>query len=250
MIATQLFRTLPGLLLSISVLFVIQACSLIGADLPTPTPTPDISAAEVARRSSQAMLNLKSMHFAIELSGALAYIDRPPTTALKAVDGDLLRPDKLKAVVRISSLGLVSEVGLISIAGSSYVTNPVNQRWEALPPEWGWYFDPRLPFDERYGIPAVMPNVELKHAGIEQIAGTRAYHLKGVAQGEQVTGWTAGLISAGEVPVDLWIDTETFLIHRVHMVELGSKPENPTEWDITFSKFDRPVQVEAPPVNR
>lgn len=195
------------------------------------------------------MLRVKSVHFSINLSGGLAYIDRPPTTALKKVEGDLLRPDKVKAIVRISSLGIVSEIGLVSIEGNSYVTNPVNQRWELLPPEWGWYFDPRLPFDKKYGIPAVIPQVEMEKVGVEKIGGRILYHLGGIAQGEQITGWTAGLISAGDIPVDLWIDPETFFIHRVHLVELGSKPDNPTEWDITFSMFNQPVEIQAPLVD-
>ena len=86
--------------------------------------------------------------------------------------------------------------------------------------------------------------------GIEDIDGKSFFHLKGVAQGEQITGWTAGLINYGDIPVDLWIDTETFFIHRVHMVELGSKADNPTEWDITFFEFGQPVQVQAPPLDQ
>ena len=117
----------------------------------------------------------------------------------------------MRAVVKISSLGLITEVGLISIAGQAYVTNPLNQRWQELPQEWGWYFDPALPFDEKYGIPAVMPEVELEKVGLEEIDGKNYYHLRGVIEGDNVTWWTAGLIIPGNVPVDIWIDQETFL---------------------------------------
>lgn len=223
---------------------------MAGIGSPTPTPTPNLSAKEIAARSSQTMLELDTLHFVIDLTGSLAYIDNPPTTALKHVDGDLLRPDKVRGLVKVSSLGIVTEVGLISIKGQSYVTNPINQRWEQLPPEWGWYFDPRLPFDEEYGIPAVVPYIELEKVGVEQIDDNFYYHLVGVAQGEQITWWTAGLIKEDDVPVDLWIDTSTFLIYRVHLVELVSDPDRPTEWDITFSNFDQPLEIEAPPLSQ
>jgi hypothetical protein len=215
---------------------------------PTPTPTPSLSATEIANRSSQAMLDVKTLHFDIELTGKLAYIDRPPTTALKRVEGKLLRPDRVQALVRVSTLGLVSEVGLISIAGESYVTNPINQRWELLPPEWGWFFDPRLPFDEQYGIPAVVPLITFENKGVEEIEGQSYYHLAGVAQGQQITWWTAGLIADSEVPVNLWINTDTFLIQRVHLVELNSDPERPTEWTILFTNYDQPLTIESPPI--
>lgn len=232
-----------GLLLAWS----LSGCSGLSLG-PTPTPTPDLSAEEIIQRASRAMLAAKTLHFTIELTGALDYIDRPPITALKHVEGDLLRPDKVRGLVKVSSLGLVSEIGLISIAGQSYVTNPINQRWQALPAEWGWYFDPRLPFDEQYGIPAVAPTIQFRKAGVEQVEDEFLYHLEGVAQGEQITWWTAGLIASGDVPIGVWVDSETFLIRRVHLIELTSDPERPTEWDIQFSNFDQPVEIEAPPL--
>lgn len=235
------------LCLSLLLAWSVFGCSGLSFG-PTPTPTPDLSAAEIINRSSRAMLAAKTLHFTIDLTGALDYIDRPPTTALKHVEGDLLRPDKVRGLVKVSSLGLVSEIGLISIEGQSYVTNPINQRWQVLPAEWGWYFDPRLPFDEQYGIPAVAPTIPLRKVGVEQVEDRFQYHLEGVAQGEQITWWTAGLIASGDVPIGVWVDTETFLIHRVHLVELASDSDRPTEWDIQFSNFDQPLEIEAPPL--
>ncbi len=194
------------------------------------------------------MLDTETLHYAINLSGRLAYIDRPPTTALKNVEGDLLRPDKVTGLVKVSSLGIITQIGLISIEGESYVTNPLNQRWERLPPEWGWFFDPSLPFDEEHGIPAVVPQVEMEKAGVEEIEGQSYYHLKGVTAGEMIRWWTAGLIGPEDVSVELWIDTHTFLIHRVHIVEFESDPERPTEWDIAFSNFNEPLNIQTPPI--
>lgn len=242
-----MFRNCLHLFLGLIAAWVITGCELINPG-PTPTSTPDLSVEEIVNRTSQEMLAVKSLHFTIDLTGALDYLDRPPTTALKHVDGDLLRPDKVRGLVKVSSLGVITEIGLISIEGQSYVTNPVNQRWELLPPEWGWYFDPRLPFDEEYGIPAVIPHVPLEKKGVEQIEDNFYYYLEGVTQGEQIIWWTAGMIPSGDVPVQIWIDTDTFLIRRVHLIELDSDPERPTEWDIQFSKFGQPLDIQAPPL--
>ncbi|MDM8527173.1 LppX_LprAFG lipoprotein [Anaerolineales bacterium HSG24] len=227
-------------------LILLSACSFSSG--PTGTPTPDLPVKEIVQRSSQAMLKAETLHFSIKLSGRLAYIDRPPTTALKSVVGDLLRPDSLRAIVKVSTLGLVSEVGLISIGKTSYVTNPINQRWQILPPEWGWYFDPRAPFDEHRGIPAVIPHVPFRKLGMVEIDGQPYYHVEGMAQGKQITGWTAGLIVEGEVPVTMWIDPQTFLIRRVELVETATDPERPTTWVIEFTDYGQELEVEAPPV--
>lgn len=235
------------MLLGLIITWAIAGCNIINP-APTPTPTPNLPAKEIVARSSQEMLAVESLHFTIDLTGALDYIDRPPTTALKHVDGDLLRPDRVRGLVKVSSLGVITEIGLISIEGDSYVTNPLNQRWELLPPEWGWYFDPRLPFDEQYGIPSIIPHLTLEKKGVEEIEGQTYYYLEGVAQGEQIMWWTAGMVASGDVPVQIWINTDTFLIHRVHLIELSSDPERPTEWDIRFSNFNQSLDIQAPPL--
>ena len=83
---------------------------------PTPTPTPVLSAREIATRSAEQMLAVQSLHFSIQLTGALDYIDYPPTIALKQVEGDLVRPANLRAIVKTSSFGVITEVGLIRYA--------------------------------------------------------------------------------------------------------------------------------------
>jgi hypothetical protein len=57
---------------------------------------------------------------------------------------------------------------------------------------------------------------------------------------------SGGLIPAGNVILDAWIDSETDLIHRVHLLLPDSDQEEPTEWTIKFSDFGQPVEIQAP----
>ncbi|MFQ5945637.1 MAG: LppX_LprAFG lipoprotein [Anaerolineae bacterium] len=216
--------------------------------LPDPSPTPDLTAAEIAQRATEAMLAIRSLHYEIDVEGVHHYIDSPPTTALKHVEGDLLRPDKVRGVMRVNTLGITTDVGFIGIGGLSYITNPLSQRWETLPPEWGWQFDPRLPFDQEVGIPAIVSQVTLDRLGLESLGDRPAYRLHGTALAQEVMRWQAGPAGAGDVLVEVWIDSETFLLHRVRLTELGSDPERPRTWEIAFSQFDEPVQIATPPV--
>jgi lipoprotein LprG len=195
------------------------------------------------------MSAVQSLHFSLQLTGALDYIDSPPTIALKGVEGDLVRPDDLRALVRISSFGVVTEVGLIRHETDVYITNPINQRWEKLPPEWGWYIDPTLPFDPEYGVPAILPTIEMDKAGVEEIEGLMHYHLNTTTEGDYLSWWTLGMIPEGSVIVDVWIDAQTFLLRRVRMTETASDPDDPTVWHLDLSAFDEPVEVETPPVS-
>jgi len=214
---------------------------------PTPTPTPTLSARDIAARSAERMLAVQSLHFSIRLTGALDYIDSPPTTALKEVEGDLVRPDRLRALVKVSSFGVVTQVGLIRYQADTYVTNPINQRWEKLPPEWGWYIDPTLPFHPEFGVPAILPTIELSKVGVEELEGRPHYHLNATTEGDYLAWWTLGMIPEGPVVVDVWVDAETFLLRRVMLVETASDPKDPTVWHIELSAFDQPVEIEPPP---
>ena len=193
------------------------------------------------------MLAVQSLHFSIRLTGDLDYIDSPPTIALKEVEGDLVRPDNLRAMVKTSSFGVVTQVGLIRYGSDLYVTNPINQRWEKLPPEWGWYIDPTLPFHPEYGVPAILPTIGMNKVGVEDIEGRPHYHLNTTAEGDYIAWWTLGMIPEGAVAVDVWIDAETFLLRRVTMVETASDADDPTVWHIELSAFDGPAKIEPPP---
>ena len=102
------------------------------------------------------MLSTNSLHLVIELSGKLTYLDSPPTLVLKRAEGDLLRPDRVRAIIKVSSFGFVSEVAVLGLGDEQYVTNPLNQQWEKLPPGQGWIFDPTLIFDPQHGIKSIL----------------------------------------------------------------------------------------------
>jgi len=228
-----------GLLLAVS-------CS-ISAPGPTPSPTP--SPVDVATRAGERMLSVNSLHFIIELSGKLTYLDNPPTLALKQAEGDVERPDNVRAIVKVFSFGIVSEVGIIGLGSEQYATNPLNQQWEKLPPDQGWYFDPALLFDPEYGIEGVLKAGTWTFGTEDQDIEEQTYYiLHGQLPGERLLFLTSGLIASGEVTIDIWVSREDGYVHRIQMIEQESDPEDPSRWLIEFSAFDEPIDIEAPPV--
>lgn len=215
---------------------------------PTPTPSPTPSPVEIARQAGERMLSINSLHFTIKLSGRLTYLDFPPTLALKRAEGDLLRPDRVRGIVKVSSFGIMSEVAIIGLGDEQYITNPLNQRWEKLPPGYGWYFNPALIFDPEYGIESILSETAWTFGAEEEIEGQAHHCLHGQLPGERVSPLTSGMIKSGEVTVDAWVGQQDAYVRRIQIVELESDPENPTHWLIEFSAFDKPVDIEAPPV--
>ena len=249
----QSVRHASLVLLLVGAGFLIASCDApVFGPLPTPTPTP--SPVEIAAQAGEQMLAIDSLHFVIEISGQLVYLDVPPTLALKRAEGDVVRPDRMRAVVKVFSFGMVSEVGIIGLGDEQYITNPLNQQWERLPPSQGWYFDPALLFDPEYGIEAILGEAAWTFgaggsADVEQDVEEQAHYiLHGQLPGERLTRLTSGMIASGEVMVDIWVNRQDVRVDRIQIVELESNPENPTSWLIEFSAHDEAVNIQAPPI--
>jgi lipoprotein LprG len=195
------------------------------------------------------MMTPNALHFLIELSGEEVYLDGPNTMALKRAEGDLVRPDQVRGIVKVSSFGALAEVGIVGIGDEQYITNPLNQQWVKLPPDYGWYFDPTLMFDPEYGIGSIL-NETTWAFGTEdrEIRGQLHRHLHGQLPAERISPLTAGMIGTGDVLMDAWVGQQDGYVRRIQIVELESDPVDPTQWFIEFSAFDDPVDIEAPPV--
>jgi lipoprotein LprG len=194
------------------------------------------------------MMTANSLHFIIELSGEETYLDSPQTLALKRAEGDLVRPDQMRGIVKVSSFGAVAEVAVIGLGDDQYITNPLNQKWVKLPPDYGWYFDPTLTFDQEYGIEPILNETAWALGAEEEIEGQPHHHLHAQLPAALISPLTAGMIGTGEVTMDAWVGQQDAYVRRIQIVELESDPEDPTHWLIEFSAFDEPVYIKAPPV--
>lgn len=216
--------------------------------IPTPTPTPAPSADDIARQAGRRMVSVDSAHFIIELSGKLTYLGDPPTLALKRIEGDVVNPDQVRAVVQVSSFGVVAEIGVIGLGSDKYITNPISQQWELLSPDLGFYFDTGLIFHPEHGIDAVLEGTDWTFRESDASQAEEYYLLHGQVAGEQIAPLTFGLVTSGQVPVDVWVDRADYYVHRIELIDLDSDPEDPTRLVLVLSAFDVPVEIEAPPV--
>jgi hypothetical protein len=213
---------------------------------PTATPTPDPKA--VAARAGAAMAAVDSLHFSFQRDGAPAFVDAEESLAFRSAEGDFLSPDHMQATVKILAGAFVAEVGVISIGEQRWMTNLLTGQWEEMPAGWG--LDPAAFFDPDLGIPSLMVNdlvISQLEGPVEvEELGDNLWHLSGEVAGEQVAIMSGGLIPEENVILDVWIDAETDLIHRVHLLLPDSDPEEPTEWIIEFSDFGQPVEIQVP----
>ena len=209
------------------------------------SPTPALSAPEILQRAARAMAEIETVHFVLERRGAPDYLDTARTIMLRRVEGDIVRPNGLRGTARIFTLGMVTEIGVLRIGERTWVAFPGIGRWEELSPERGTVIDPRLFFDAEQGLPALLARAELRLVGVETLEGRPAFHLHGEVPSGPLEEWSLGLI-AGRLRADLWVETGTFRILRVRLVERDSDPQDPTVWQITLSDFNRPIELHPP----
>ena len=222
--------------------FLLTAC---GPNIPQIPP------AEVITRAGEAMLQAPSFHFKIDLSGKSVVLNRVTQLSLRSAEGDFARPDRMGVHLKVLLAVAAAELDMIALGNEQYVTNVLTQKWEVLPPEFG--FNPAVMFDPQVGLEQLLLKVGLENAhwiSVEPLDGKNVYHVQGSISGERLQGMSGGLIGKGPVDVDLWIDPDTSLPHKAVIVDKDSDPEKPTTWTMTFSSYGKEVNITAPQVQK
>jgi hypothetical protein len=219
--------------------FLLVACA--------PSPTPQLTAKQIAQQASAKMLAVKTLHFTMDLQGRSKVIDPLGALVLRRAEGDLASPDKAQSKIKVAISGLIVEVRAIGIGDKQWMTNPLTQRWEPLPANWG--YNPAVLFDGQKGIPSLLSRVEnLQRIGDENYEGKNHYRLTGKITGKEVAPFTAYMITGSEVSFTLWLGADDFLIRKIVINEKDGDAPEATEWVMVLSAFDKPVNIAAPVV--
>src|SRR5579884_1271647 len=94
-------------------------------------PPAELSAADIMSNASDALRNVRSVHFKLTSNGGMMAIGTG--LAARSIEGDVIRPDRLKATV-VSTFGsLTVTLGFMIVGTRAYITNPITKRWEEMP---------------------------------------------------------------------------------------------------------------------
>ena len=212
-----------------------------GADAE-PTPTP----AEIMSRAGDAMNAVESARFTMNRSGGPAYLDADQILNFSSAEGVYQAPASIDAVLSVSTSGAAIQINTIAIGDEQWITNPVNQRWEQLPPDWG--FNPAILFDEQLGWKPLLQEdiVDAALLDTSTFGGVTRYRLQATASGPRVSTITGGVAGDQTVELEVLVDPATYLIVQLSFETISSSGE-PSQWLLKFSDFDAPVTIERPP---
>ena len=212
------------------------------APRPTPTPTPvPIDPSELLEGTGRAMGGLSSFHFRLDHEKGSTEI--AAGLRVEYAEGDVANPDRISVEFSgVFGAGFAIRGRLVTVADTSYMTNPMSGKWEAVPvgvSPWGFFSPSR-------GIAAMTAQVEdprlLHEAGVGG-----AHRLAGSLPASALSLLLGKTLPDASVAVELDIDADTLYLTRAKIVgQASSLDEDDPVRIITLSAFDEPVSIEAP----
>jgi hypothetical protein len=215
---------------------VLLAAGCGGRGAPGATTLP-ISGEAMIDGAISAMRSLESAHFEMSRAGAPITIER---LVFDRAVGRYAAPSSAEAILQMRAGDLVTELGTISIGDRTWITDPVFGRWHEYEPGTG--FNPAVLFDPVEGWAALLADLTAVTV-LEQ--GGPAHHLNATVPAARIGAVTAGLAAPQEVSLDLWLEAATLRIVRLEFSTDGDQGRS--DWLITMSDFDAPVEI-LPPV--
>jgi hypothetical protein len=208
----------------------------------------DLAPEEILLRSSERIRSLGGFHVSFLRTGAPAYLDYEGTLSFSRLDGNYVAPDRIQAKVKVIAPGIVVEVDVISISRMQWQTNVITGQWELLPEDWG--FNPASLFESRNGLPAILiadlSDLQVSKDELDEMPGKALYLLTARLDGKNLFALSNGLIGPDAMDAQIWIDPQTFDIHRVVLGEHAQDAERERTWQIDFWDFDKAIDIQVP----
>ncbi|MFO8102375.1 MAG: LppX_LprAFG lipoprotein [Dehalococcoidia bacterium] len=223
-------------------IILLAACGG-GGEAPSTEPLPSLSAEEIIAQASPRLDELDSFHFKLSEEGG----GTPIAMGLKMLtaEGDIIPPDRMNMRIEAEWFGQFVEAKLVTVGTITYMTNPINGKWELLDED----FTAITLFQPDTGIKAVMESVTgLCRLDAEKTGGTLCFHLKGDIDSMVLDAIAVGHAAGGlSVDTDIWIGSQDFLLRKV--VFDGRITEEEDEGivrTLELSRFNEPMEVELP----
>jgi len=183
-----------------------------------------------------------SFHFRLEHDGGGTPIAGGLT--MNEAEGDMARPDRLKAKIWVEIMGLGDmKVEFITVGSAIYMTNPFTDEWELLPTEFSAvsFFDPDT------GVTAILEGMtSLAILEEENVKGLRCYHVVGKTDSQCLNSIALSSVEGVVIDTEVWVDSEDFLLRRIRLGGQITEDEKAGIVRTISLDFDQNVEIELP----
>lgn len=239
-----MLRSTPhALLFALSVL--VAACSSSnGAEDPAEA---EYTVESVRSETAAAMAEIESVAFTVTRDGAEVAIDEAGLVVFESADARFAAPASTEAVVSVTLLGNLVELGAVSIDGTLWLTDPLTGDWQDATGTIA--FDPSKIFSPSQGISHILAT-ELTNVSLasNDPDADGLLLLQGTVPAIDVDTLTSGLVSA-EAQADVLIDADTFVVRRIMFdtpLDEDAGEASIASWLVELSDYNADVTIEAP----
>jgi hypothetical protein len=218
----------------------VCACLLLLAACGAPT----VNSTTLLKTAQSKFNATQSLHFLMKAEhlGALSGTDMDVQNA----EGDVARPDKLKANATVATSIITVDVQLILIGGQGWYTNPLTGKFEQTDQFNGF----QTIFDTSQGVGAQLTAIKNPSAPTDGSAnGVACWKISGKLPAAGVGVYLGVQNATGDIPVTVCIGKDDGQLHEVILQGvLTPHDTDQTTRTIILSDFDKPVTIEAPSV--
>lgn len=226
------------LLVLLSLFAVVSAC---GGSTPPSTPAA-LTGAQIVARAAAAMAGVTSLHFVLDhQSGGTPIVGGVTMTR---AEGDIARPDRLKARLSGTISGVVLRLDAVVIGSTAYVTNPLSGQWQ----RYDSAVSPLAFFDPAEGVSAILRGLQRVEALGESVHdGAAVYRVRGSIDSSELKSLAGSVVTGEAVEAEALIAKDGFRLLRVTLKgRLTAAEAAGLVRTLTLSDFDQPVTIEPP----
>jgi len=179
-------------------------------------------------------------------------VDNPGPVAqgqvqIRSADGDVLMPDKVKALASVILSGQAVQVNLISVGSSQFITDPVTGQWRVVK----GVLDPRTLTNPDTGLISLINKVQnISQPVSDNVNGTACWRITGQLDAKYIAFFTGGGVPAGTMlHTSACIGQNDALPYQVIITGQAAAGDTPqTTRTFVLSKYNESISINAPQI--
>ena len=221
---------------------LLAACSGEPDATPAPSPTPVDPKAEL-RRTVERLLELESVSFVLDQTVGSTVLT--PGIEMNRAYGSVVVPGKFGVTVEAQAAGLYVELGMASIDGVSYMTNPITGQWAEVPSD-------AIPINLLTIGGTLAEIVEAVQTpellGESTLNGRDVYHIRGSILSEDLLELVPGAGVGHPVALEMWVEQQSGSLRQATITGKVTDDDVPDATRVlTLDGVNQPVNIEPPP---
>ncbi len=220
----------------------LASCSQQPAATPMPSPTPVNPKAELMR-TVERLLKMESVVFVLEQTVGTTVLS--PGIEMNRAYGTVIVPEKFDVTVEAQVANLYIELGMASIDGVFYMTNPLTGQWTVVLPE-------AIPINllaignTLAGIVQSVQSPDLLAATV--LDGIDVYHIRGGLRSEDLRELVPGADDGYTVMLEIWMERHSGTLRKATITGQVTDSDVPNAMRVlTLDNINQSATIEPPP---